>query len=93
LRSATLIYPGQRLKIPGQNQGLLASDDDGNAPTTSAGNNNSASSKLIVYIVKPGDTLFQIAKNYGVSIEKIKKDNQLANDILTVGQKLTIKLN
>ena len=93
LRSATLIYPGQRLKIPGQNQGLLASDDDGNAPTTSAGNNNSASSKVIVYIVKPGDTLFQIAKNYGVSIEKIKKDNQLANDILTVGQKLTIKLN
>ncbi|MGC8746222.1 MAG: LysM peptidoglycan-binding domain-containing protein [Candidatus Saccharicenans sp.] len=93
LRSATLIYPGQKLKIPGQNQGLLAANDEGNPPTASSSGSQSNQNKVITYVVKAGDTLFQIAKNYGVSIEKIKKDNQLSNDILAIGQKLIIKLD
>jgi len=44
-------------------------------------------------VVKPGDTLFNLARTYGLSIDKIKKDNNLDSDLLSVGQKLTIRFN
>lgn len=43
------------------------------------------------YTVQPGDTLGQIASRFGVSVEQIVKENQLANaNLLEVGQTLTI---
>jgi spore germination protein len=46
---------------------------------------------LIVYVVKPGDTIYSIAKQYGVSPEVIISENQLANPSqLVVGQSLVI---
>lgn len=42
------------------------------------------------YIVKPGDTLWGISKKYNVSIELLKKTNNLTNNVLSVGQPLTI---
>jgi len=92
LRSSTLIYPGQKLKIPGRVQGLAASDDRESSPAINPGS-RTGSGKIVDYVVKPGDTLFQIARTYGVSIEKIRKDNGLESDALSIGQKLTIKLD
>ena len=46
----------------------------------------------LVYIVKSGDTLYQIAKTYGVSVDEIKKLNNLLSNTLTIGQKLLIPL-
>ncbi len=46
--------------------------------------------KESVYQVKPGDTLYRIASIYGVSIDDIKKENNLTSNILTVGQKIII---
>ena len=44
-----------------------------------------------IYIVKPGDSLWKIAKKYKTSIEKIIKTNDIANsDKIDVGQKLLI---
>lgn len=45
------------------------------------------------YTVKRGDTLYSIAKNYGVSVDTIVNDNALKNNILTVGQNLKIRSN
>ena len=46
----------------------------------------------IIYIVKPGDTLSKIAKQYNTTYQKIAKDNKIANpNVIRVGQKLTIK--
>ena len=42
------------------------------------------------YIVKSGDTLYSIAREYGVSIDDIKKINNLINNSLIIGQRLII---
>ena len=43
-----------------------------------------------VYYVKKGDSLYGIAKSYGVSVEDIKKLNNLSNNNLSIGQELLI---
>ncbi len=43
-----------------------------------------------IYIVKKGDTLYQIAKQFGVSVTDIKALNNLTSDALTIGQELII---
>ena len=45
----------------------------------------------ISYIVKKGDTLYSIAKKYGVSADTIIQDNNLKNSNLSVGQILRIR--
>ncbi|GAB6181502.1 hypothetical protein JCM14036_28210 [Desulfotomaculum defluvii] len=42
------------------------------------------------YTVKEGDSLWQISKKYNISVEKIKSINNLNNDLLSVGQVLSI---
>lgn len=92
LKSARLIYPGQRLKIPGRAQGLTPAEDDGG---TAPGGSNQAPAENdgLTYVVKAGDTLYQLARNFGLSVDKIKKDNNLSSDVLVPGQKLVIKTN
>ncbi len=53
-------------------------------PSSSTPNNS------VTYIVKSGDTLYGIASNYGVSVEELKKENNLDTNLLQVGQKLVI---
>ena len=43
-----------------------------------------------VYIVKKGDTLYGIAREYGVSVDELKALNHLTNNNLSVGQVLQI---
>ncbi len=50
----------------------------------------SVTSTNIVYTVKSGDTLYSIANNYGVSVDAIKKLNNLTSNILSIGQRLYI---
>lgn len=49
--------------------------------------------KYIFYVVKRGDTLYRIAKNYNVSIKELKKVNNLSCNIIYIGQVLKIPLN
>ncbi len=90
LKNSSLIYPGQRLKIPGQNQGLIPADDDSQAVKVVSGPAAGGQEQPFIYVVKSGDTLYEISKTYGVSIDKIKKDNNLSSDRLMPGQKLII---
>lgn len=43
-----------------------------------------------VYYVKKGDTLYGIAKSYGVSVDDIKRLNDLSSNSLSIGQELLI---
>ena len=44
----------------------------------------------ITYTVKPGDTLYSIARKYNTTINNIKTLNNLTTNLLTVGQQLLI---
>lgn len=46
--------------------------------------------KTIVHKVEPGDTLGELAKKHGTTIELIKKSNNLSSNVIRVGQKLRI---
>ncbi len=43
------------------------------------------------YTVAAGDTLLSIAEDYRTTVEQLMKWNGLHNDVITVGQRLTIK--
>lgn len=43
-----------------------------------------------VHVVKPGETLYRISRQYGVTVEKVRKWNKLSDDIIEVGQKLIV---
>jgi len=46
---------------------------------------------LIIYVVKPGDTISSIARRYGMSRDKIIGDNELPNpDNLVTGQTIVL---
>lgn len=46
----------------------------------------------ITYIVKPNDSLYNISNQYGVSIDKLKADNNLSTDIIYPLAELKINL-
>lgn len=43
------------------------------------------------YIVQKGDTLYSISKKYNMSVDQLKKLNQLTSNFLTIGQVLQLK--
>lgn len=42
------------------------------------------------YVVQKGDTLYSLAKKYGVSIEQIQEANGLSSDLIKIGQTLEV---
>jgi LysM repeat protein len=44
----------------------------------------------VYHHVKPGDTLFRVARQYGVQVDQIKEWNHLRDTIIEVGQKLLV---
>jgi membrane-bound lytic murein transglycosylase D len=75
-----LIRVGQVLRVPSRGGVETAAA----APAPMPG-------ETVTYIVRNGDNLFQIAKAYKTTVEKIKADNGLVSDIIAVGQKLVIQ--
>ena len=49
-------------------------------------------SKEVLYVVKTGDTVYKISKQYNVTVDEIKKWNNLPDYNLTLGQQLKIQL-
>ncbi|HYM89107.1 MAG TPA: LysM peptidoglycan-binding domain-containing protein [Nitrospiraceae bacterium] len=43
-----------------------------------------------VHVVKPGETLYRISLQHGVSVDKVRKWNKLPDDIIEVGQRLIV---
>jgi LysM repeat protein len=57
----------------------------GIAPDVPAGTGSST-----VHVVKPGETLYRISRQHGVTVDKVRKWNKLPDDIIEVGQKLVV---
>jgi membrane-bound lytic murein transglycosylase D len=74
------IYSGMRLRVSASNQAVAIASKSKLKPTaiaTVTPKVKSAPEKTILYTVKPGDTLWAIAKRYpGVTIDSIKQVNE-----------------
>ncbi|EKO3374773.1 N-acetylmuramoyl-L-alanine amidase [Vibrio fluvialis] len=74
---------GQVLTIPGGSRGPVP------VPVVS----NPVETETITHVVKSGDYLGKIASTYKVSVETIKRENNLKSDTLKLGQKLKITVS
>lgn len=55
-----------------------------------ATSNTTYTTTTTFYTVQKGDTLYSIAKRYNISVQKLKQNNSLTNNAISVGQKLFI---
>lgn len=74
---------GQVLTIPGGSRGPVQ------VPVVS----NPVETETVTHVVKSGDYLGKIASAYKVSVETIKRENNLKSDTLKLGQKLKITVS
>ncbi|PMP98018.1 MAG: hypothetical protein C0169_01065, partial [Thermodesulfobacterium geofontis] len=79
---------GQILKIPVNKKEVFSQNLDYPAHFTSQEN-----TKILYHVVKRGETLYSISRQYGISVEELKKLNNLRTSKLKTGQKLKIYQN
>ncbi len=93
----SLLAPNYSVTIP-QATGGPFYDENNDVLVAHLGNGNDGFSRkevtdsngVSIYVVKKGDTLSQIAENFGVSVNTIKWENKLHGNTLRVGQELRI---
>lgn len=78
--TSDMIYIGQTLAISGSSQ-------SGNKTNTQQTVSTGTSS---TYTVKSGDSLYKIASQHNVTVDQLKKENNLSGDMIYVGQTLRI---
>lgn len=83
LKPSDVIRPGEKLRVRIPNKGI--SKDSSTISGTSY-------SEFEDYIVKRGDNLAKIAKNYSVTVSAIKEANNLTSEIIKEGDTLKIPL-
>lgn len=75
---------GQRLTVyPGDSAG---SDPSRNSPA-----GYSTARQNTYYVVKSGDSLYEIAREHNMSLEELKSLNDLTSNTIQVGQRLTVR--
>ncbi len=78
---------GQRLRVKEKDE----SQEQNSSPSPGEVHNTSnPPSGTIIHIVRRGDSLYALARKYGVNINQIRQLNRLNSDLLQVGQKLII---
>ena len=86
LRSETVV-PGQRLR-------LAAPTDTDAARGAAAAVRPAAPGPADVpktHLVQPGDTLYNISRRFGVSVQELRELNHLTSDEVKLGQKLVVR--
>src|SRR5690606_13991310 len=58
-----------------------------------SGMNRFEGSNIAYYVTQPKNTLYNIARLYGVSVDGLKSLNKLRSDTIYVGQKIKIDFN
>jgi membrane-bound lytic murein transglycosylase D len=91
LKASARVMPGQRLVVPrAPSAVLLAGRAEREAVGAVASNEAAAERASIVHRVRKGDTLYAIARRYGVSIENLRTWNGLKGSTLSIGDRLQI---
>jgi LysM repeat protein len=78
LKTDAILPVGKKLVIPSK------------APASNAVDTSGVAGDTMIYVVKSGDSLGQIARRAGTTPGAIKTLNKLKSDTITVGQKLTL---
>lgn len=87
--SGHLIYVGQKLQIPAKStKAVKAAKATKTTKTTSASTVDTTST---THTVVKGDTLWSLAKKYGVSVKALMKANNLSSSTILIGQSLNLR--
>lgn len=84
--SGHLIYVGQKLQIPAKSTKAVKAAKA--TKTTSASTVDTTST---THTVVKGDTLWSLAKKYGVSVKALMKANNLSSSTILIGQSLNLR--
>lgn len=84
------IRVGQRLRI--YRGGVAPSSSSATSASSSSASSSTGSQtgNKVTYTVKSGDVLGKVAEKHGVGVSEIKKWNNLKDNTIKIGQKLTI---
>lgn len=82
-----LIRAGQKLEVPASGSSPIQ------ISSATARANEVAAVTEVTHRVKRGDTLWRIANRYGTSASSLKRQNDLSDDVLQVGQVLRVSPN
>lgn len=88
--SSDTIQIGRRLLISTDLQPVLGITETFESTPVPLSSNTSS---VQIYTVKTGDSLSKIGYDFNVSVNDIKKLNNLSSDLIQVGQKLTIPIS
>ena len=77
----SIIHPGQ---------GLMVSEGSSSSTEEAEETSSSIESTETTYTVQPGDGLWRIAKNHGLTLDELKSLNQLTSNIIQPGQVLIV---
>jgi LysM repeat protein len=87
--SSTMIYPGQKLTVPGSKTDSSSSrKSDSKSGDKSSSKASSKSSAKVT--VRPGDTLSHISARHNVSVSSIIRANNLPSAMIYPGQQLVV---
>lgn len=91
--SSSKIRFGQKLLIHGKNYSSVTTKHDSNTKrntTTPQKPNVSTRQNSKFHVVKKGETLYQISRKYGISVNELKDLNNLGSSDIKFGQKLKV---
>jgi LysM repeat protein len=87
--TGTKTSPASKDAIVSANPGEMTASTGGSKDTQNV--NTAKNSQDSAHMVSKGETLYGIARTYGLSVDELKKRNNLSVDTIFVGQKLILK--
>jgi cell wall-associated NlpC family hydrolase len=88
--SGYLIHPGQKLKVSNGTAAVPPAPVKTQPTAPAQPAKQPAKSEQAEYIIKSGDTLSGIGKQFGMTVQELKMLNNLKSDMIFVGQKLLV---
>lgn len=88
--SGNIIYVGQTLKIPSSSKTTSFKSTTKTSTSSKTAAVKATATSSTTYKVAKGDTLWSIAKKYGVSVSALQKANNLSSSLIYIGQSLKL---